>query len=328
MYLRGSLIVAAVCGLLASTALAQEELARWFDPRLGQLKVSGSLESRYECQEHIKQQDRSFQTTRYRAKVLVPIYQDEVQEAGLRATVGAWDIDTDAILPDTGESFPDALWDLSVGGFYRRKLENDWILGGLVNVGSPSDEPFDSAEEVAVDAAAVLNVPGNEQLTWLFYVQYSNHRSFLQHIPLPGAAVLWQPDETFRWVIGMPFTHAEYKPLDWLELEAAYALLRTVHAKVTVRPIRPVGIYAGFDWDNESFFRADRADDDDRLFYYEKRVTAGVRWDISKHVYVDAYGGYAFDRMYFEGEEYDDRGNNRLSIADGLFTGVRAGVRF
>ena len=71
-------------------------------------------------------------------------------------------------------------------------------------------------------------------------------------------------------------------------------------AKVTYEVLRPLRVYAGFDWDNDWYLRADRQRTSHRLFYYEKRLTGGIRFDL-KHVGFEVSGGYAFDRFYFEG---------------------------
>ena len=116
--------------------------------------------------------------------------------------------------------------------------------------------------------------------------------------------------------------------MDKLTVSSAYLLPRTVHAKISYELVEGLSLYGGFDWQNQRWFRADRADDDDRLFYYEKKAAVGLRWEPVKNWTVDLQGGYGFDRFFFEGEEYDDRGDNRISLSDGFFIGVQTGMRF
>jgi hypothetical protein len=119
-----------------------------------------------------------------------------------------------------------------------------------------------------------------------------------------------------------------YKPVDTLTLTASYIAVRTVDVRVTYQLFRPVRIWVGFDWTNERYLRADRADPDDRLFYYEKRVRAGAIIGLARWLYVDLTVGYSFDRLYFEGEGYSDRNRNRIDVEDGPFAAVRLGTRF
>jgi hypothetical protein len=322
------MILATSLAVSAVPAAAQEG-GRWFSPEVGKLKFQLDYDQLYSFEEGVEGQDADVEMSRHGFNVFAPIWQDEVQEFAAKANVGVWDIDSEAWLSGLGARLPDHLWDLSFGGAWRRKLENDWVVGADVEVGSPSDEPFDSEDEVEVTAFGTLRIPAGERDAWMFFLQYSNNRSFLQHIPIPGVAYQWVPDpKRLRTVIGVPFSGIWAEPVDRLEIEARYMLLRRIHAEVGYRVLEPVKVYAGFDWDNYRFFRAGRPDDDDRLFYYEKRLTTGVRWEIAEGLSIDGFGGYAFDQMFFEGEDYDDRSRGRISIDDGFFAGVRAVWRF
>jgi hypothetical protein len=90
---------------------------------------------------------------------------------------------------------------------------------------------------------------------------------------------------------------------------------------------RPLRVHAGFDWDNDWYLRADRQQTSHGLFYYEKRLTGGIRFDL-KHVGFEVSGGYAFDRFYFEGYSYSHRNENRIDIHNGPFVIGKVGVRF
>jgi hypothetical protein len=43
---------------------------------------------------------------------------------------------------------------------------------------------------------------------------------------------------------------------------------------------------------------------------------------------LDVSGGFAFDRFWFEGEDFDDRGFNRINLTDGPFASANIRVRF
>jgi len=46
-----------------------------------------------------------------------------------------------------------------------------------------------------------------------------------------------------------------------------------------------------------------------------------------RHVGFELAGGYAFDRFYFEGENYSDRHDNRIDVGAGPFVSARLNVR-
>jgi hypothetical protein len=92
--------------------------------------------------------------------------------------------------------------------------------------------------------------------------------------------------------------------------------------------VRPVRLWAGFDWTNDRFLLADRENTDDRLFYYEKRLRTGAIIGLARQVYTEITVGYSFDRFYYEGESYSDRTHNRIDVGSGPFATIRLGLRF
>jgi hypothetical protein len=224
------------------------------------------------------------------------------------------------------DQLPGELWDVSLGAGYRHKFDNDWVAGAQFAFGSASDRPFASGEEITVTANGFLRIPAGETDGWVFLLNYSNNREFLPNVPIPGIAYDWDPGETVRALLGIPLTSVRWEPLDRLTLEGFYFIPRTIRAKVGYQLLDPLQLYATFAWDNDRFFRADRDDDDDRLFFYEKRVMGGVRWDITEDVWLDLAGGYVFDRFFFEAEEYDDRHGHKLEIDDGPVLRLQLGL--
>jgi len=242
---------------------------------------------------------------------------------GARARLFA--LDTDARLPDTGERLPRHLWDIRAGvtTFFP-------IPPGVINVtfGTASDEPFASADEMTADVTYMIGPLDQEKHSWLFLVNYSNNRDYLNRCTLPGFIWRHQPADGFKLALGFPFSGVRWEATDWFSLSATYSFPRTVRAAVGFRLAPSVELAAGFDWENQRFFRRDRAEVRDRLWYDEKRLAVRVRWEIGSSVYLEASGGYAFDRFFFEGETYEDRDFNRVNVSDGPFLGIQLGVRF
>jgi hypothetical protein len=170
-----------------------------------------------------------------------------------------------------------------------------------------------------------LRVPQGEHNAWLFSLSYSSNSEL--PIPIPGVAFLWQPSEYFRMNVGLPF-QIMYRPLDDLTFDFSYMLLTSVHARATYRVCPQVRVYAGYDWNNESYLPADRLNEEDRLFYYDQRLTAGLQYILSRCATLDFSGGYTFDRFYFEGRSFSDRNHNRIDVGDGPFLSADFRVRW
>ena len=310
-----------------SRAHAQAEMAQWLNPELG--KPLGRAEYRFTLlpDRRVENQPTDLGYGQHNITLAVPIFQDSRNEWSIATRGRFQDYDTSATFAGSGTRFPDQLWDVRIGGAYRHKFDNDWIGGGSLTVGSASDKPFHSEDELIVQAIGFLRVPHRERNAWFFTLIYSNDQEFLSGVPIPGVAYQWVPSDTFNAIVGVPFTAVEWKPLESLTLDAFYFPVRNVRTRATWRIFRPLRAYVGFDWDSDRYMLADRADEDKRLYYYEKRFTGGARFDL-KHVGIEVYGGYVFDRFYFLGESYSDRRKDRFDVVPGPFVGFRIGARW
>ena len=318
-----ALIAATICPLARS-----QSLSRAFNPRLGALAPETTVSTEVLCDEAVADQHTDLSFARYRLDALVPLAQSADAETALTSTVEIMDLATRARLLDARAPLPDHLYDVSLGGFHRRRLDNDWIAGLLLSVGSASDKPFDSRHETSLSATATLQLPIDEHNSHLFFLNYAGNREWLPHVPIPGYAWSHRPSRDFNLLLGLPMSAVTWRPADKWLLEARYFVPRTVHAAVNYELTDDLVLYTGFDWRNDRWLRAERSDHDDRLFYYEKKVAAGVRLNLWHNLSLDLHAGYGFDRFFFEGEDYDDRSDSRISLSDGLFVGARAGLQF
>lgn len=324
---RRCLLALALAIVLAAPGPAWAQAELWLTPTLGKLMSRSEYGLTFYPEERVSGQPTDFAVTQHRLSLSAPLGQDARDEWSVAASLRLQEIDSLAVLPDTGERFPGELWDARFGVTYRHRFES-WIAGGNLTVGSASDEPFASEDELIVRATGFLRVPSGERHAWFFTLNYSNHQDLFAGLPVPGLAYVYVPSERLQAIVGVPFTSVRFSPLEKTTLELTYAPIRRVRARATYQVFQPLRVYAGFDWDSEFHLRAGRGDDDDRLFYYEKRLTTGLRFDL-RHFGVEVAGGYAFDRFYFEGETYSDRRReNRIDVADGPFMTVRASARF
>lgn len=313
---------------LPTSAGAQAELQMWVNPEMGKQIPRSEYRFTYYPDRTVEDQPTDLGLSEHRLSLFVPFYQDTANEWGLSARTRVQEIDTSARFPDAGGRFPSELWDASVTLSYRHKFDNGWIGGVALTGGSASDEPFNSIDEVYYRGLAMLRVPHRERNAWIFTLNYASDQDvFDLDVPFPGIAYVWIPSDRFSAIIGVPFSGIEFKPVDDLTLEAQYFPVRTVRARATWQVFRPLRAYVGFDWSHDKYYRSDRDDPDDKIFYYEKRLTAGIRFDL-RHIGFELSGGWALDRFYYEGESYSDRKDNRIDVRDGPFVVGRVSVRF
>ena len=172
-----------------------------------------------------------------------PLWTDALNALSLAGGVRNRLIDSDAILPNTGQEIPGELWNVNLGLRYARQLNDGWVAGGGLSIGSASDQPFATIREMNVGANAMLRVPQGEHNAWIFSLNYSPTGEL--NFPLPGIAFSYNPSPQFHANIGVPF-QMTWRPTDEWQFQASYMLLRTVHIKAQYRfmercaPLRPM----------------------------------------------------------------------------------------
>jgi hypothetical protein len=317
-----------VLSIAALPAYGQEEFLNLLNPEFGQLHLRSDYRFTYFPDEPVAGQHADLGFTQHDVTLDAPLYQGAADEWAASFRLRAQEFDTTAVFPDSGEPFPDELWNIRFGTSYRHRFDSGWIAALTLTIGSPSDEPFASLSETDINTTAILRVPSGEPGAWLFFVNYASNREFLPGLPIPGFGYAYEPSEQLSAVVTTGFLSLRYRPIDPLTFTATYVAVRTVDGRATYVVARPVRLWVGFDWTNDRFLLADRENTDDRLFYYEKRLRAGAIIGLARQVYTEIPVGYSFDRFYFEGEDYGDRNHNRIDVGSGPFATIRLGLRF
>jgi hypothetical protein len=261
--------------------------------------------------------------------VSAPIWRCERDLVSLSAGVRNELIDSNNLLtPVTGLPFPDSLWNIQFGAGYSHQFDNNWIAGLNVRVGSASDEPFSDINQVTVGATGSLRIPVRERDALIFTLTFSNNTDFANNIPIPGVAYLWWPSDSFRALIGIPFAHIWYQPIDKLWLDLSYRFPYTVQGRLTYGFAPRWKVYAGYSMADEGYFLAESPQDEDRLFYAEQRVYGGLSWYPARYLSFDLTSGLAFDRFFSEGRNFRENQSLSLPVGAGPFVAASVQWRF
>jgi hypothetical protein len=256
----------------------------------------------------------------------VPVWRDGGDAVMLRFGLSDEHFFTDAILPNSHQPFPTDLWNVNLGLMYFHVFENGWTGGLMTSVGSPSDQPFDSLRDMTIGLMANLQVPAaNMRDKWTFGLMYSPTGAV--SFPIPMVSYAWNPSDTFRMNIGLPFAMM-WRPTDDLTLNLSYTPITSVNALATYRLAEQWKVYGGYQTLNESYLLADRAVSQDRFFEFEDRLLVGVRWEPWRRATVDLNSGYAFDRHFGEGKNQTSDLEDEVNIAPGAFVGTKLNWKF
>ncbi|MBI4797850.1 MAG: hypothetical protein HY794_03745 [Desulfarculus sp.] len=322
-WLLGLLFLAPAPGLAAAP-----EVGAWLTSELGQMKPRLGYQAEHQGDQKTTDHGGGLGFTQHELRGSTPLWQNSSNDLSLSGRARYMDLDTPAKLP-SGKSMPAELWDLNLSAQFRHRLDNDVVLGLAARGGSASDKPFHSDGESQYGATAFARLPSGQHGAWLVLVNYDNNREIITGMPLiPGAGYWYAPSKQFQVLAGVPFSSLRYRPLTDLDLSLSYVMTRTLRARATYHLAPPLSVYTGFEMFHQSYLLADRPRSENRLFFYQKRALAGTSYELGRGLVLDISGGWAFDRFFFQGENYGDRWQDRLSLEDGAFFAGQVGYRF
>lgn len=302
-----------------------------FAPTSADVPSAPAMALQYEVrgawQTNVSEQDAQFAMIEHDLRLAAPLRQDETEQWLVMLRLRGIDIEGAARLPDTGDRLPDALYDPRLGLRYTRRLTNGWLAGVDAQIGSPGDRPYASSDEIAVNATAFARIPHGGKNAWHFFLNFANNRDFANYVPLPGVGYEFHTDTRLNGLIGVPYSRLSYEPVERFSLRASYLIPRNIDAEAAWSLEGAGELFGGYEWDNSRWFRHDRADEDAALTWYEQRVKGGWRYRAGA-MSLELEGGYAFQRFWFEAEEYDDRGDNRIDVGDGPYLMFQVRVEF
>lgn len=202
---------------------------------------------------------------------------------------------------------------------FKRQKEVDQFWMTTVSYGTASDRPFKNARDNTLGANYIQRFNAK----WFGVLNYSNNRSFLNNIPLPGVfyihemsrekmlilgfpVIFWKtplgPSWSFRYTTFIPWSH---------QLQLSYYGLGKVHP------------YLALVQAPESYFRHDRAEVEDRVFWFERRVGAGIEGKVTQKLHFDFFSGMAFDREIFEASDFSGEKENLVNLENTPFFSLK-----
>ena len=225
------------------------------------------------------------------------------------------DVSTSAVLPDSGLPVPNQLWDIEAGLMRIHDLGDDKQAGGMLRVGSPSDQPFGAWRDMTVTFLGFMTIPTGERDAWSFSLFYSPTGQIIY--PIPGIAYVWRPNERVQANLGIPFS-LELRPTDSLMITASYMPLNNVQLLLRQSLGESWSIYGGYRTVNETFLLADRENNRERTYLFDQRLTLGGKRELGRGWSLDVSAARVFDRQFFQAEEFSGRRRDELLIDSGV----------
>jgi hypothetical protein len=293
------------CSTLA-LANSNDLFAELLSGRPDRGNVRTSLESRiYETAE-IKNSQEMYGQRQYRLETTIPLQHLEDKKWKLHLNGFHQEIRSNFLFPNR-RGIPNSLWKIQAGASHTRLTEENRTLGGNLFVGTNSDAPFGYSRDLIVQANFVYKIPTEGDNAWLFFLNFSNDRSFANYIPIPGAAYFFRPAESLRLALGVPFFFLFWTPFEKAVFNVSYFPVYNGQAKFSYFLFGPAHIYLQAKFEGESSRISERNNSRERFLQEELQGLLGFVMPLEQRILLEANGGYSWDRRAFLGEDSSDR---------------------
>ena len=286
--------------------------------------IGGNTHTSWFAPEQVAGQGATLGYEQEQIGLTVPIIKGKKGFLFANGHIASTEIQTTAILPTSLRAFPSALWSVGMGLGGTRRFDNGWSLMANVTLGSASDRPF-TGNTATVGLMTALRIPRGERNAWLFSLMYSNNSPL--PFPIPGIAYAWSPSPQLFMMIGLP-PSVVWRPTKKLVFEAMYMPPFRAHTRATYIISPTWRVSGGYDWENQTWFLANRAVLADRFYYFDERVSVGVQHMLGPHWVFDISSGYVFNRYFYQSSSSSGTQIDRVNVGAGPYVGMFLNARY
>ncbi len=223
---------------------------------------------------------------------------------------------------------PEDLTEFKAGYQMISKLNDRKHWGLNTQVGSSSDEPFHNWSVIDVSVTSFYAVDKTPETTWVFLLNYSNQRSFLPHIPLPGFMYIYNNKKGLVFFAGVPVVGFSYKFTQRTMLSYFSVLPWTHNLKFSYfLNGRESQIYTEYRIASETYKLVDHQDSRDRVILSDHRAIAGVKFPVST-VILDLQAGYSMNREIYQARRPGASPDWEEDLKSQAFFNAQLGINF
>ena len=329
---RSGCVALAVASALAMAvpAAADDRDAFFFTaPNLATWRVRGSASVDREQPVEATDSQEPYSRTTEQASLAGVAWHDQDAELQLNALERVSYLHTDAIFP-SGLPLPEELQETRAGFLYKRLLGGGWVFGGSASIGSWSDSPLLHTSYPIVNAGVFVRMPSGVSNAWIFSLAYSNERSELNGVPVPGVEYSWLVYPTLQLLLGFPVESAVWKPRSDIRCDLIASGFGYLHLGGSYAPFAgftPLHLRAAIDFGGDHFQRQDPANPEDLIFFRSLTYSVGVEVREERLGSLSLAIGYATQREIIEGHSFTDT-SNHIDLADGVVLHLGVEARF
>lgn len=243
-------------------------------------------------------------TNNYRVTAATPLWAWDKNTTALTVSAQRIELGENKIIIDGPEKTPRTLDRVELGGSFARMLGESKFIGGRVQIGSASDQPFHSNRETSYTVTGFYGRPAEGKNFWLYSVFVSNNNPIANFLPIPGVTYVYRTD-TFTGMFGLPFNILQWTPVPEWSFSFSF-FITNMTAEITYGLRENTQWSIGYSRSQQTFLRHEREKLRDRLFFTENRLYAGMKTPASEDISYELQSGLAFDRQLREGTSFSD----------------------
>lgn len=225
-------------------------------------------------------------------------------------------------------TIPQVMGQFSLGLFARQKRDNDEVWAADFALGRSGTQLL--SEESSTSASANLYwslAPSPQNKKWIFLVSYSNSRSTLNNIPLPGAIYVqeWKEESNQSILaLGVPVIFGFFRGAVW-----SGNLLLTPFAssaELARSIIGPYSLFGRFAWQPQAFLVTEGPKS--RVIFDEFKSSLGLRGPVAQSTFLSLQMTFADGRRVFWGDSSMDSSGPGERLPDEFSLGAQVSARF
>lgn len=309
----------------ASVAPAQDFLIEQGQP--GKQNYVFALKSAEDLSHSDDAKSRGQSTKLIEGSAFLPVIQTEDSTYGL--TARAHKLALRGIKSTANIIVPENLYEAQYGvrWAYQDADANAWGAGA--SVGTASDKPFEGSDVTIVNALVTRKIKADENSSWIYLLAYSNNRSFLNNIPLPGFAYLFmEPNKSSGGAVGVPFFSYWWRPTPKFSASTFYIFPSVVRAQAGYMLWGPLQGNLKFEQAQQTYLRSGRADRNERLFLDSKKAAVSLKSFFGRQTHVELELAKVFDRSLFNGKDVFKLSSDRFELPDDLQVSLAAQLSY
>lgn len=250
---------------------------------------------------------------RYDAQLFIPVYQNSNNTYAL--TGKAHHLKVDGSVNTSNFKAVDNLYSYQYGFGWSYEVADKSTWSISATYGSTSDRPFEGSNVSALEGTLIRKTMLSENESLSFFMNYSNNRTVLNNIPLPGLAYTFSNDaKTEGGSIGIPFVSYWLRPTEKTFLSAFMLFPAFVQAQAGYMVWGPLQANLKYEYGQQSYLRSDRSEKKEQIFHEASKAIAGLKGFLGPGTFLELELAHVFSRSLYDGKSVFEITSDRMVL--------------